>query len=243
MDLSIIQAAASILGIPALSKGTGKLLETVSNQLALFMEPVHIRRKAAAEADAMVSESIAKERVKLIKIEGKVAIEKREDRAAERVRCREQGRQINLESIVSNAACEVPKTVSDTPVDEDWSRQFFERCQDVGNEEMQILWGKLLAGEVASPKSFSIQTLAAVQSMSKGDADLFTRFCITIWRMDGKPLCIIPNVKSSLVREKLNLKFDDLMRLESFGLMKYFAEGAPKLLGTDSYTCLSYFDT
>jgi hypothetical protein len=38
--------------------------------------------------------------------------------------------------------------VSDTPVDEDWIVRFFNVVEDISDEMMQQLWGRILAGEV-----------------------------------------------------------------------------------------------
>jgi hypothetical protein len=102
-------------------------------------------------------------------------------RAEARVRARESRRQKNLEGTLRQAARALPEHVSETPVDPDWIAEFFNNCQDIGDEQMQILWGRLLAGEVAAPGSFSRQTLDIVRLLSKADADLFSRVCSAVW--------------------------------------------------------------
>jgi hypothetical protein len=83
----------------------------------------------------------------------------------------------NIQSITQKAIDALPDTVDDKPVDEDWIAEFFEHCKNVGSEEMQILWGRLLAGEVAEPGSFSKRTLDFVKSLSTEEAQLFTGYC------------------------------------------------------------------
>lgn len=42
---------------------------------------------------------------------------------------------------------------------------------------MQELWGKVLAGEVAKPGSFSLRTLSVLKSLSRDEAELFRLGC------------------------------------------------------------------
>ena len=42
---------------------------------------------------------------------------------------------------------------------------------------MQKLWGRLLAGEVASPQSYSKRTLQFLKTLSKREAAAFERYC------------------------------------------------------------------
>jgi len=72
-------------------------------------------------------------------------------------------------------------TVAQEPVKEDWAAQFFEHCQDVSDEQMQVVWSKILAGEVAQPCSFSMRTLHAVKMLRSGDANTFTAYCRFLW--------------------------------------------------------------
>lgn len=64
-------------------------------------------------------------------------------------------------------------TVSEEPVDADWTARFFENVKDVSNEDMQKLWAMLLAGEIASPGRFSLRTLDVLRNMTSVEANLF----------------------------------------------------------------------
>ena len=72
---------------------------------------------------------------------------------------------------------ELLQEVSQEPLDWDWAVKFFEMCKDVGNEDMQSVWAKILAGETAQPGSFSLRTLALVKTIRKVEAELFTKLC------------------------------------------------------------------
>lgn len=65
------------------------------------------------------------------------------------------------------------KAESDVRVDEDWLSRWRTGAQDVRKEEMQRLWGRLLAREVAAPGSYSLHSVAFLSRMSAADAEVF----------------------------------------------------------------------
>ena len=83
----------------------------------------------------------------------------------------------NIENVLEAASKELPQIegVSDEPVDDDWITRFFTIVKDISNEEMQYVWGKILAGEIASPNSFSLKTLDTLRNISAADAQAFQR--------------------------------------------------------------------
>jgi hypothetical protein len=87
----------------------------------------------------------------------------------------EAKRQKNLVQIAQVATDEIPDSVSDEPVDEDWVARFFNHAQDISNEELQEIWGKILAGEVANPNTFSLRTLDILRNISTEEAQLISQ--------------------------------------------------------------------
>jgi hypothetical protein len=202
--------------LPALPEGFGraaeKLADTVRHVVDLFAGPDHIRAQAQAQADSAV-----------ILAAGRADVQEIETRAVERLRKRETRRQRNIEAITLKAvkALPSPDQISDSPVSEDWTSRFFEECQDIGDEQMQQLWARLLAGEVARPGSFSPRTLSVVRDLTKGDADLFTKLCGFAWWIPGwsgfQP--VIKNVNAPPVRAA-GLYFPELTHLTTIGLVE-----------------------
>lgn len=98
-------------------------------------------------------------------------------RTEQRLTYQEEKRQLNVESVIREAAEELKavQEVSDEKVDDDWTARFFTNVQDVSNERMRKLWAKILAGEVKKPGSFSLRTLEALKDMSQNDADGFVK--------------------------------------------------------------------
>ena len=97
---------------------------------------------------------------------------------SQRVQFQEKKRQGNIHSVVAHAASELAdKEVPDVEPGHDWTAQFFNYVQDVSSDEMQHLWGKILAGEVESQGSTSIMTLNVLRNIDKETAHVFRRFC------------------------------------------------------------------
>ena len=51
------------------------------------------------------------------------------------------------------------KTAEAEPIDDDWMNVFERYAEDASSERMQILWGRLLAGEIRKPRTFSLSTM------------------------------------------------------------------------------------
>lgn len=173
----------SLIDLKGISEPLTKLIETVSKGVGAIYEPVGKVRNAKAEA-------------KVIRIlaEANNEVSSLEARALERVSFREIRRQKNIDSIVKGAVVHLPGDVSSEEVDEDWIINFFELGQDIGNAEMQTIWSKLLAGEIAKPGAFKSRTLQAVKALSPEDANMFTIMCSFSLRLDnGIPVFAIFN--------------------------------------------------
>ncbi len=55
-------------------------------------------------------------------------------------------------------------------VEEDWLSRWRDSASQVSAEELQVLWGRVLAGEIKSPGTFSLRTLEFLRNLSKEDA-------------------------------------------------------------------------
>ena len=111
------------------------------------------------------------------------------DLVNQRIQFQEEKRQANIGSVVRNAASELEDgEVQDHEVDHDWTARFFNDVQDVSSEEMQKLWGRILAGEVERPGTTSIKTLGVLKNLDKAVAALFGKLCSTCVsiRPDGR---------------------------------------------------------
>lgn len=230
MDILPIDTT-TITGLIAFALGTytneqvrepiAKLVMTVRDRIGWQFEPQRIRDMAEAEADARITAAKADSEIELIKVQRKIDAQDLRTRTTLRITSNQQREQVNIEAVVQKATRHLPEKVSEKPVDQDWTTQFFDNCKNVGNQEMQVLWGKLLAGEVASPGSFSLKTLGVIRVMNMRDAELFTKLCSTVWNTDVGLKPIFPLVMSS---DGLNSDLipQDFFRLDALGLVQYF---------------------
>jgi hypothetical protein len=170
-----------------LSQPLTKLIEVVSSGMGTLYKPTGIRREAAANADATRLLGPARLEVEVMRAnaltvsdasskfllaEASVQIV---ERAQARIEHREVRRQENLEAIAEAAASYLPEQVSSAEVDEDWKTRFFNIAEDVSNIDMQDLWGKILAGEVARPGAYAVRTLEILRNLSKREAEAFEK--------------------------------------------------------------------
>lgn len=59
----------------------------------------------------------------------------------------------------------------------DWLMRFFDAVGNISNEELQQLWGKVLANEISHPKSCSLRTLDMIRNMPPEEAETFSMLC------------------------------------------------------------------
>lgn len=107
---------------------------------------------------------------------------------------------------------------SDQLIDEDWLYAWRENAGRVSSEELQTLWGKILAGEVKQPGTYSVRTLEFVRGLSKGEAELLektSRFVIdgVIFKRHNKHM------------DSQGITFGHLVVLEELGLLIGVAGG------------------
>lgn len=98
---------------------------------------------------------------------------------------RETTRQFNRDKVTSIAAEQLAaeSEIADEPVDPDWRTRFFRHVEDVSNEEIQMIWGKILAGEIQKPNTYSFRTLETLKNLTREEAELFTSYSSkVIWQ-------------------------------------------------------------
>lgn len=143
-----------------------------------------------------------------------------EERTEKRIEYQEAKKQLNIESVTAYAAEELKKEkeVTNEPVDEDWTTRFFNIAEDISNEEMQALWGRILAGEIKKPRTYSLRTLDVLKNLSKKEAEVFLKFARVHIQSSG--VSFILNFKNEeLLENKYNLNFNDRLLLEELGFL------------------------
>jgi hypothetical protein len=195
----------SIKDVAGFSEPAKELIKSISGAIGAIYEPTRIRRKAKAEGDSKITNAKADVEVDLIRWQ-----------AQERVEYQERRRQTNINKIVNVALQQLPEHIDNNRPDDDWLVQFFLNSQDIGNEEMQNLWAKILAGEFARPHSYSLRTLACMKTLTQADAKLFKSIINCIWT--GGYLLKAESIFENFFYKK-GITFPDFLHLENIGLL------------------------
>ncbi len=176
------------------SKGLGKLIEMAGDQIGYRSRSTNnfIRAKSDAEVQLLtVRTEIEIDKIRAVALnEAQITeIYSVEIRAIARETVSRNRKQRNFEQIVVKAAADLhatpDDTVADRKVDADWASQFFGHAEDVGNEELQVLWAKLLASEIKRPGTISRRTLETVKNLTRSDCEIFAVLCSYVWQSDN----------------------------------------------------------
>jgi hypothetical protein len=216
----------------AMSQPVQKLIDEVSKGIGALYKPHGIRREGDAEAVRLraiaKAEALAEEDRKAIALAGTLnrldqiggAHRELVERARARLVQQEIQSQRNIEQIADLAADAMPDQVVDTPVDDEWRQRFFKNAADISAAEMQLIWGKVLAGEVSRPGAFSTRTIETLHALSPAEAKLFAEVagCCAIWPAFGV-------LRHQADLADVGLPYRSVMQLRDAGLLSY-DEGA-----------------
>lgn len=224
--------------IAGLSEPLKRLIEVIAEGIGGISRSILTRKNADAKAYEIrtVAKAIAESQKLLGPVTydaGQVVIESGQDkdsqhlpeaaldkRVISRMTYQEAKRQSNLERITQYAAEDfdgTEKMGADRP-DSDWTARFFRIAEDITTEQMQALWGKVLAGEVKRPGSFSLRTLDILKNISQKEAETFVRVASIAFICGDK--VFIPNPDNELfLKEHFGIRFLDLLLLREIGLL------------------------
>lgn len=148
--------------------GLAKLGETICYSLGLT---AYGRKKMAnAESYAEIKQAETNTQVRLLMLKG-------EEEVANYVLAKETRKMNNTKSVVEKATSHFVEgeKVSDEPVNTDWTNRFFSIVEDISDKTLQDIWGRILAGEIKQPNSFSLRTLDLLRNVTKEEAELFVK--------------------------------------------------------------------
>lgn len=72
---------------------------------------------------------------------------------------------------------EIEETSQEDTFSFDWLMRFFDAVGNISNEDLQQLWGKVLANEIVKSKVCSLRTLDMIRNMSPKEANTFSLLC------------------------------------------------------------------
>jgi hypothetical protein len=182
-----------IFDIDLKSSTIEKFIDVVASAIGKLSAPYLFRRMAEAKGQAIfkIAESIEITRQMIgdnyeVKYEAESfqLVPKKKDepninyhlqRIESRLNAIEQERQKNLDNISIYGLLESSKISkpSNEAIDRDWLNQFINISQDVSSDQMQEVWGKILAREISNPGSFSLRSLEVLRTISKQEAEIF----------------------------------------------------------------------
>ena len=224
-------ADTAIPGIPApvrrnLFKALGQLTSAVIDFPVAFL---------TGKADEQRAETAA--RIKLINTSAEqIAQQMQTDPEYARVAVQKFGHrvlreQVNLDMIGQMAAAEirdasdsinqsVPEESGNT-INDDWLNVFETEARLKSTEEMQVYFGKVLAGEIRKPGTYSTRTVKILASLDQGVANKFARLCsmcISIPFRDIRVPSLGGNAGTNALQE-YGLPFATLNLLNEHGLI------------------------
>ena len=161
-----------IKDLAGLSKPLTKLIEVIANGCNWVAQPYQIKR--IADANAYASSVKSKEdfkqglRTSLLEFTNRSILSVRENRQID-----------NLVNIISYAGQELQAidNINDIPVSPEWSSRFFDYAQNIYEEDVQVIWVKILAQETATPGIFFKRTLTVLHNIEQFEAKWFTELC------------------------------------------------------------------
>ena len=176
----------------------------------------HIREEAMEEAQVLATKGVTET--------GKVEFG---DSIRRRTEFQERKRHANIISVVKRAAQQLEDMKApELEPDHDWSARYFGDVQDVSSEEMQALWGEVLANEVLQPGRTSVRTLGILKNLDSTTARLFLRLCSLAVYLTGEDEKIfdarVPSLGKNAAQNSLDpygITFDTLNRLNEHGLV------------------------
>ena len=136
----------------------------------------------------------------------------------------------NQNNIVKEALPLLIRDANPDRIDEDWITSFMDKARLISNNELQIIWANILAGESNQPGSYSMRTLEVLKNLNKEEAMLFQRLAKVVINYSGT--MFIFNEDSF---PDNGLKFADILRLEECGLISSTAANLTISLESEEY--------
>lgn len=233
------------------TKAFNQLCSALTKIPVAYIEGIESEIRAASEARVNIISASGKQIEEQIQVDpefAKVAIQKYGSKII-----REQ---INLDKVCKVAATKLqseatlPSNNNQTtkeipPIDDDWLNSFEKEASQKSTEEMQLLFGRILASEINQPSSFSIKTVKLIGQLDSRTANLFCLLCSLSISLslgdnhiiDARVLSLGGNAGSNSL-QNYGLNFDQLNVLQEYGLIisdynSYMNYGMCVAIGTE----------
>ena len=137
-----------------------------------------------------------------------------EDVAIRNAKVENVRREISIAKAVLHAEEELRNDTTpptDERISDDWLLRWRDYAAGVSSEELQSIWGKVLAGEVKSPGRYSLPTLEFLRNLSQEEAKAIERI---------SPFVVADVIfRGDSVLTSEGIKFGDLLVLQELGVL------------------------
>lgn len=192
--------------------------------------------KLQSKADEIRAES--KARIQIInkqgeQLTGQLDVPKEYvEKASEKFASKIIKEQLNLDEIGMNAANNLKneelnnKETKIEEISDDWLNEFENYAKLKSSDDMKLIFGKILSGEIQEPGSFSIRTVRLISQLDNKAAKLFQKLCSQSVSMylggvhifDARVVSLNGNAASNSLTQ-YGLSFDNLNILQEYGLI------------------------
>ena len=117
---------------------------------------------------------------------------------------------VNLAAEILSASTITP---SEEPVQEDWFFSWREAASSFSSDYMSKLWAEILAGEVLTPKKFSLRTLEYLKTLSQEEAETINE--LSAFVINGRVF-----IDAKAILEANNLAFHQCLELQDLGILQ-----------------------
>lgn len=202
-----------------------------------YLEGKGAEIRAATAARVQIQAASAEQIAAQLKVDPKYVVAAAEKSAAKIV-----GRQLNVDKTMVAAyeqlAAPPPGAEQKNPqelpapdgqqvaeVSDDWLNAFEAEAAKMSSDQMRLLFGKILAGEISNPGAYSIRTVKLLSQLDNNAARLFTLLCSAAVSLQVGPTVLDARVVSFGQAAAQNglrqfgLSFDNLNLLAEYGLI------------------------
>jgi hypothetical protein len=176
----IVDAIGTYLGdIPAaLKKNVARAFGQLVKIPGAWIDGKAAEIKAESDARVVLTKATAKSIARQIDVDGSVAAIAADTHASKILR-----QTVNSAKVLQRAAEEIKRlpTLKEeekvAEISHDWLNAFEQDAVNMSSEQMQRLFGKILAGEIRRPSSYSIRTVKLMAQLDNQAAELFRKLC------------------------------------------------------------------
>ena len=229
-----------------LAEPATKLIEMVSNAIGTIYEPRKIKKLADAEAYKIEKITSAANETnfngEIEFIDGKIKISNNDiiNQEIKSLVTNEVKRLFNEKENIKKIAdfaykeLENDKSEIKNEIDEDWNINFFDKGRKIYSEDLQFIFGKILAGEIKQPGTYSKRLLGLLSNLSQKEATIFSKIAKYTLKNTNNNSFIISDDE---FLKSLNITLDEIILLEEAGLIN---SNPLTISGTNIYEYKNY---